>query len=183
MKKRYILYQSFFDNTITEDNIPDDVDDIKTVSQENFRVLLDLCFQYADVFSLTDYPPEHKGIKNYIDALIPFQVDSLFPNEWFYEHAIGEPFHVRIYSATEKAKEILLETVEDLFLTPKNGKAVFVNDLCFFRNGKAFLGTVTHEYYCLVYCPDYKFERKLKSTGRWIEVTDPWSEPFQFTAK
>ena len=33
MKKRYILYQSFFDNTITEDNIPDDVDDIKTVSQ------------------------------------------------------------------------------------------------------------------------------------------------------
>lgn len=179
MKKRLILYQPFFDDTITEDHIPEDVDEIKTVSHENFQALLNLCFQYADTFSLTDYPPENADIKNHIDALNPFQIKSLYSQEWFYERAIDIPFHVRIYRTAAKAKEVLLDTVEDLFLTPKSGNAISVNDLCFFREGKALLGTITHEYYCLVYCPDAEFERKLKRIGRWIEVSEPWTAPFQ----
>lgn len=181
MGSRYLFYQSFFDSTITEDNIPDDIYELKTISGEKFHRLLDLCFEHADIFSFTDNPYIEQMSDEFINALKPFLVKSFYPMEWFYERGVNDPLHVCIYEASEDAKKILLSTFEDLFLTPKQGSTISVDDLCFFKDGKAFLGTITHEYYCITYPPTEGFMTKLKGLGRWIDVTEPWYDPFEIS--
>lgn len=94
-------------------------------------------------------------------TLIPYLLRRLKMTHWFcYYTTQSNPQHINIYPLNEQTKELLQKHYFGLFLDDwgKDGKRWIpsLEDICFFRNGKLLLGTVSHEHICAAYPEDDK---------------------------
>jgi len=147
------------------------------VEGEDFFRLLDLCFRHCDFFSFTVC-----GIRRKEGALqgslSPHACRRIPTNRWFrYITLPGNPLDRILYPANDKTLGILKRHCARLFLFDGSRSSSSWNqtleDLCFFSDGKLFLGTVSHEHICEAFPPDDAVKREFfEAYPRWIEAED-----------
>lgn len=155
-----------------------------TISQECFSEFLQLCFQHADLFSLNKAVWADCVCKELQNELDPFLHKELQTSKWFgYDDSLAPPrdrrqIRVHLYRADPAAKEIILKYCSDIFLRKRHNEVLedsrqTLEDLCFFSDGKLFVGTVSHEYMLCVSPPDKNFENLIKKLGDWKYMQVP----------
>lgn len=136
--------------------------------------LLEVCFRYADVFSLTEAPRFSHGERLLFEQLQPFLLSKFETRHWFRRY-IRKPYShkIRLFRACPEAKEILASKYKNLFMRSDN-EWELPEDLCFFSGKKLFMGSVTHERICYVYPENEKMRAEFMQICRWdIEIPDP----------
>ena len=150
-----------------------------------FYALLYTCCEYGDRFSLccdNIFPPEvmHPLEK----ALEPYLIAHQKVNQWFgYYNVPGYPavpeLTQHIFLAVPEAVESLAKYCRDIYFTREREDnrykkpAFLYSDLCFFRNNRLLLGTVSHKEMAYVYPPGDEFLIDLLNAGRWVKSSLP----------
>lgn len=167
---------SLYEPGLDEEPGEDWCEDLQTIEDERFIILLDLLFAHADVFTMTVSDAASRTWPLLETKLRPYQINSIQTQSWFYRRSWhGSTFTVNVYRSADEAKQLLLDTFQDILLkSVKPGicpREVMptLEDLCFFKNGIMFFGTLSHEYYCDVWPPSEEFERILHTLGHWKE--------------
>lgn len=179
----YRLVQSMYDEC-DEINISDN--EINTIMGNDFRRLLDICYESSSYFSLTKAPWDACVDTDLEKDLEPFLIKRLRTKKWFcYDFSPSPSFlEVHIYKATPATKDILLKYFDDIFLR-KQDNGIMTNstqtleDLCFFTGNLISLGTVTHEAICHVYPTDEAVEQAILLTGKWKYINDKSTDQFK----
>lgn len=146
---------------------------------KSFQLLMQLCFNYADSFSLskTSMPTYPSAVE---DMLSPYLKTSIQSTTWFAYHGV-DPLIEMIYAAVPETLDILTLCYQDIFLKKKGNvpkkkheqmgqKFVYpsvLEDICFFSGRQMILGTLSHEYICMARCVSQEFEEKLLSLAHW----------------
>lgn len=152
---------------------------------EAFRALLYTCCEYGDRFSLCysdGFPTEMTHPLE--AALEPYLIARQKVNHWFgYYNVPGYPavpiLTQHIFPAVPEAVESVARYCKDIYFTKEREDSRYksppflYSDLCFFRNGRLLLGTVSHEEMAYVYPPDEEFLIDLLNAGRWIKASSP----------
>lgn len=165
---------------VDEGSTGNDKRDIETISGSRFERLLDLCFDEATAFSL------QKGLwQNATDAsleqeLAPYELRTIYTQKWFLWDLSEAPEEdawtmcQKMYGVTKETKEILKAYFNEIFLGYTKDERDFKNytleDLCFFKEGKLFVGTKSHERRLYVYPPNKAFEQEIKELGVWEDA-------------
>jgi hypothetical protein len=157
--------------------------DKKDRIREETAALTDLMFRCSDCFSLTvtewykTLPLTMQQRKNPLrDALRPYFVQKFTAYNWY--GWINCELEIFVYRCCPETREILAEYCPELFIHSIRDKYTVnrhpeFEDLCFYRNGKMTLGSLSHEYMCTVYPPDNdeNFENSLSFTGTITKTT------------
>lgn len=145
----------------------------RTIDGARFKALMDLCFDRADCFSMTAGPWTRATDTRLQEALRPFWVTTLHTNRWFCYRSPQSPLEVNLYRATDAAKHAVLRYARHLFLWGDDETELCsLEDLCFFKDGALFLGTVTHERMCYAHVDAPAFGTRLRALGTWRENAD-----------
>ncbi len=154
----YRLIQPGYDECCSADEFENG---INTIKHENFKVLMDICFNSASYFSLSIAPWYFCKNVELAKELEPFLVKKIRVQKWFcYDFSSTDQFlEINIYKAMGSTQNILQKYFFDIFLREqKNGRMVnstqTLENLCIFTETSLLLGTVTHEYMCHVYPPN-----------------------------
>jgi len=160
----------------------------ENISGNNFIQLLDICFGLSSYLSLTK--PILSACQFDVDLcdkiaedMVEFKIKTIYTRSWFsyviYEGTVPKNiFEIYIFKANEQTKEIIKKYYNNLFFDIKDieerRKTIMLEDICFFKNKKLFLGTVSHEYICSLYTDDIDDENKSKllSLAKWKEKKD-----------
>lgn len=146
-------------------------------SLDALQRLLDLCFEYADTFSLSRAGWERQD-DTLERALEPYVLRRLRTTRWFcYYTAKSNPQRIALYPLNEQTKSILRAQYRGLFLEDWSGRlprwVPSMEDLCFFRNGRLLLGTVSHERICVAYPEDDELAQRFRDAiSGWGESDD-----------
>ena len=152
---------------------------------EEFRALLYTCCDYGDLFSLCysdGFPPEMTHPLE--TALKPYLIAQQKVNQWFgYYNVPGCPaapiLTQHIFSAVPEAVDPIARYCKDIYFTKEREDNRYkrppflYSDLCFFRNSRLLLGTVSHEEMAYIYPPDEEFLVDLLNAGLWIRASSP----------
>ena len=138
--------------------------------------MISACFDYADVFSLSQncwFGVETERSTHLFKQLNPFQIKVLDANHWFCHYVPMETaIKVHLFRATSDAKNIILSSYSKLFFDGAAWEEP--ENICFFRNCRLVLGSVSHEKMCYLYDP--KLWQALKSHEFWECVPDEANE-------
>lgn len=148
----------------------------RNISGPHFVDLISACFDYADVFSLSQnrwFDIETERSINLLKQLNPFQINVLEVNHWFCYYVPKEnAVKVHLFRATPEAKNIILSVYGKLFFDGAAWEEP--ENICFFRNGRLVLGSVSHEKMCHLY--DSELWLALKNHEFWECVPDEANE-------
>jgi hypothetical protein len=176
----YRLMQTMFDGDFEDDEFEDG---LNTINGENFRKLMEVCFDVASYFSLTVAPWFACTETELEKELEPFLVKKIRVQKWFcYDFSGSDNFlDIHVYRAAPSTKNILLRYFSEVFLRKSENKSKehatqTLEDLCVFYQNLLLLGTVTHEYICKVYPLNETLEQEILSLGRWKYIEDVTSE-------
>lgn len=152
--------------------------------------LYDLCFRYADTFSFTiqeywhNLPLGMKQRENLLrDRLRPYFVKKFQTYDWYGWN--DSDMEIFVYRCCDETKAILHALCPEIFIRPAEDRFHRLQypefeDLCFYRNGRLLLGTVSHEYMCSIYppvssegTPDPAFMEELQKVGYWKKCVYP----------
>jgi hypothetical protein len=143
------------------------------IGGQQFRRLLEVCFQQSDCFSLSV-----GGWQNRIDTmqqeLEPHILKKKVTKSWFGYYPLLTDAEVTattriLYPVNDVTKSIIEKYCDNLWLRSEiPGQTQSLEDLCFFSDDKLILGTVSHEYICQAYPSDDSFKLKL------FEVYNHW---------
>lgn len=163
----------------------------KDKCREETAALLDLMFRCSDSFSFTiteDYkalPLQLHQRKNPLrDALRPYFLQKFNTYTWY--GWINRELEIFVYRCCPETREILDQYCPYLFIGSVRDKYTVMRhpefeDLCFYKNGRMTLGSLSHEFMCTVYPPEDNgtFEHSLSYTGeiRKTTVTDVYTLP------
>ena len=149
--------------------------------REETAALLDLMFRCSDCFSFT-VTEGHRNLslqqrKNPLrDALKPYFRQKFTTYNWY--GWLNHELEIFVYRCCPETREILAGYCPELFIRSICDKYSPLRhpefeDLCFYRNGKMTLGSLSHEYMCTVYPPDddENFENSLSFTGEITKTT------------
>mgnify|MGYP005769536745 CR=1 FL=1 len=141
---------------------------------------LDICFRHADCFTLNEAPWAMAIRKDLQLSLSPFLIQEVKTPKWFGYDYTSEPntkwsTHAFIYRAESAAKEILLQHMPNVFFREKDVDTPFptLEDLCFFSDGRLFIGNVSHARMLWAYPPNEEVELQLKQIADWSYVDRP----------
>lgn len=147
------------------------------LSPEALTAILELCFRESDCFSLTYCGlPGHTN--ELITELFPHRCGKVNTSRWFcYITLADNPIERFLYPASSDTMGILKKHYTGLFLDNVYDKSSeykqSLEDLCFFRENKLIMGTVSHEKMCSVYPTDEDFSsRLLQCFGHWMFRND-----------
>lgn len=153
----------------------------KNIEFEVFYRLLDLCFEVSTFFSFTENGvaeyAELLEYKNFLKELEPFLVESIKVTHWHHYYVPDyNKKNIYIYNADKKAKRIIKNNFNNLFLEDKINEIItsikaLPEDLCFFYDNKLILGTVSHEGICSVYPHTDEIYKAFLQLGEW-EIVD-----------
>ena len=130
----------------------------------------------SDVFSLTEGPFEGRNTDVLRHQLEPYLLHTVNTQHWFsYYVPAGYEIKVNLYRSCEETSRILARLYPQL-LGRSRESVTNLEDICFFQNGKLFLGTVSHEYICYAYPPNNKFHDVLMNICPWDVVDDALDE-------
>jgi len=148
----------------------------KNLSSRDFGELISACFNYADVLSLSQnnwFGIETERSKNLLKQLHPFQINVLETNHWFCHYVPKEiAIKVHLFRTAPEVKNIILSAYSKLFFDGTAWEEP--ENICFFRNGRLVLGSVSHEKMCYLY--DSKLWQTLKNHEFWECVPDEADE-------
>lgn len=152
--------------------------------REETAALFDLMFRCSDCFSFTineDYrgiDPQRQQRKNPLrDALKPYFVQKFSTYTWY--GWVDRELEIFVYRCCPETREILAEYCPELFIQSIRDHYTVIRhpefeDLCFYRDGRMTLGSLSHEYMCTVYPPendDGTFAHSLSYTGEIRKTT------------
>ena len=152
----------------------------KEISAAALNRLWDVCFANSDTFSLSSAPWD--GLDDRLErALKPFLLHQMDTMRWFcYYVPDYNKLHMKIYPLNEQTKQILRTHYLGLFLDDWARKGQDWNpsleNICFFRNGKLLLGTVSHEHICVVYPEDEALAQRFKDAVPGWEESDRYAK-------
>ena len=148
-----------------------------TLCGKAVAALWDLCFDHADAFTLCTAVWTHATNDALRKALQPYRIRSFRTARWFC-HLSTEPFlEVSLYPANEKTRRIVTQHVTDLYFDlSRNRDLHTLEDLCFFREGRLFFGTVSHEQICMADPPTQEFAACLQNFSMWSNNEDRFAE-------
>ncbi|MCL1934796.1 MAG: hypothetical protein FWF57_00210 [Defluviitaleaceae bacterium] len=163
-----------------------------SIENGKYKELLDYLFQECDVLSFCELGSYQLWFQaeNFMKKIEKFRIKSIQVKEW---HGWFSPLItctgstdfdtyiiVHFYKCCEELKNILLESTTDLFFTKYDSyynhtiDFSILQDICFFKNNKIFVVTLTHEGMCNFY-PQSDFDLQfikdmLKGTYCEIEL-------------
>ena len=147
----------------------------KTSTDLQKRVLTE-SIAISDVFSLTEGPFKELDSDELRQQLEPYLLRTVKTRHWFCSYVpAGYEKKVNLYRSCEETKQILIQSYHRL-LGESPEPTTNLENICFFRDGKLFLGTVSHEYMCYAYPPDNKFYDILMNICPWGLVDDALDE-------
>lgn len=145
----------------------------KELEFNSFQKLILECFKRADIFSLTQNDSLHQKV---LGELAPFLIKEIKVQHWFcYYVPQGYEKNVFLFRAALETRKIILSNYHSLFFKDSE-KWELPEDLCFFKNNRLLLGTVTHEDICYAYPDTREFADFLKQIGNWRELPDNYEE-------
>ena len=158
------------------------------LSGDAFGRLLDYCFAHSDCFTLTwqgsdcpETPEWNRRQGEFLAQLAPWLTGRISTSRWFWIRVSPKrPLAVFLYSTAPGAKQVLADTFHDLFLAAGEDCFWLPEDLCFFSQGRLWLGTASHEYHASAYPRSRGEAELLLSLGPWKErgrVDRLWTEP------
>lgn len=157
---------------ITRDERYEDIPSI--LSKKWLQDFLDICFSHADCFTLNEAPWTMAILKDLQLELTPFLMQEVRTPKWFgYDYTsrphAKERTHAFIYRAESAANEILLQHMPNIFFREEDVDTPFptLEDLCFFSDGRLFIGNVSHARMLWAYPPDEEIELQLKQIADW----------------
>ena len=144
-----------------------------TIKGDALCALWDACFDRADAFTLCTAIWTHATNDALRQALQPYRVRSFHTARWFC-HMSTEPFlEVNVYPATAETRRIVRQHVTDLYFDlSRNRDLHTLEDICFFRNGSLFFGTVSHEGFCAALPDTQEFAEMLWNFGMRTKQED-----------
>ena len=167
----------------------EDKPDENTISCDEFKALLDICFRHAENFSMNIHKWSRCADKSLELELEPFRERNFMTPVWFgYDMRLFSQedyweLKVMIYRTDPAAKDILLRYYDDVFLRKRSQDGSFTDldltleDLCFFKDSKLFLGTISHESMLFIDAIDPELETFVKNHGNW-ELLSPENPPY-----
>ncbi len=147
------------------------------IKGENFKEFMRICFEEADGFSLSKTTPSYTNSVE--DMLEKYLIKTIKTEKWFAYNG-KEKLTQMIYKTSDEALDVILGCYQDVFFSKKKipkkkyeqvGNR-FLNpsileDICFFKGGKMFLGTLSHEYICAAEPFSDAFEKRIMEFGKW----------------
>ena len=127
----------------------------ETLEKIGFSNLLDILFECSDHFSLNQALWTYATDNTLKNNLAPFLEKKIITSKWFgYDysqapHGDYRDIEVYIYRADPVAKDIFVNMFSDIFLRVYQNNDYqdsfqSLEDLCFFKDKKLFIGTVSH---------------------------------------
>lgn len=130
--------------------------------------LFDICFANSDAFSLTYVNAPQKSI-TLQNKLKTFILGEIVTTKWFcYQVTEKNQLHIVVYKSNDSTSAIMKKYYPGMFCSDLMGEGISwdqnAEDVCFFKNGKLILGTVSHERICYAF-PSFEssFEKKLQN--------------------
>ena len=103
----------------------------------------------------------------------PYHLRDLETNHWFcYYTPEDRPRKVHLFQITPETRSIVLSAFKKLFFDDKAWEEP--EDICFFRNNRLILGSVSHEQMCYLY--DLDLWQLLRAKNFWECVPDEEAE-------
>ena len=139
------------------------------ITGNNFDKLFEYCFETCDIVSFRDATFGAGKNFKFLKAIEEFRMCTIQTNRWygldFSNYSSTEDweelnlFSIVYFYRTEKLlKKTLSEYINNLFYTNcapyrelKYRDFSILEDMCFFRENKLLLGTLSHEHMCEVY--------------------------------
>lgn len=159
-----------------------------------FEDIMELCFGYSDYFTLSDVISNtgHMTIHELTPCLEPYAVHRFrtayaFLNPTYDVDSDGNLIHaantsITVYRAELRAKQIILDAVDNIFFeleefdvlgSSEDGiakKTTFRGeDICFYMGHNLLLGTLSHEYECVLYPPTFDVLELFQKCAEWDE--------------
>ena len=145
---------------------------------DNFKQLVDLLGLSADYFTMNKHftsngKPFFQG--SLFKTLAPFCIDSLQVNDWYCNYDMSSFYtdntteyriEVQVYQSNNMTLDILKSSCDNIYLFDYE-QIPLGEDLCFFKDNKLFMGTVSHERICGVYSLTEEMSQKLQRYGTW----------------
>ncbi|MCR5374946.1 MAG: hypothetical protein K6E39_06240 [Lachnospiraceae bacterium] len=142
----------------------------ESIENEQLREFLDVCFSYADTFSLTKGYFVDAETEKMLDRLKPYLIKDIKTTHWFSYYVLPDnKKHVHIFRVCSESREIVTELYKSLFFGMGEGP---LEDICFFKDKKLFIGTVSHESICFLYPINDEMALAFKGICDWEEVDD-----------
>lgn|GEM_PF-5316638 len=150
----------------------------ENICGNNFRQLLDLLGANADFFTMNNH---YCNIKNppplgrLFNALAPFRTDTLRVSDWYCNYDMSQYYmddvaeyriEVQVYPSNSTTLDIIKSTCGNIYLF-SHWLIPHGEDLCFFKDGQLFMGTVSHERICGIYPLTKAMSQKLQMYGEW----------------
>lgn len=156
----------------------------RTIANEDFSDFLDICLEHSDIFTLTDplYRQQTMVQTDLWNALIPYCLGAVRTPKWFgYDYSCPEEEYGEVYSeimvyayrSTPSARELIRRFVPDIFFDHIYfASRQNLESLCFFKNGRIIVCSISHEFRLQVHSKDRSFINQLDRFGKWIEAAD-----------
>ena len=154
--------------------------EIDEISDESFRLFLDVCWPYVDYFTFSSCDDDFVGVelRSIVDfcplkkELSPWFAGRTVRPEWFGYGWKGSKMCIYRYKSSREAKEVILSCYRDIMLRhpiPKPGinRLRRFDDLCLFSRGKLFYGSICHESVVYLYPLTIQMRSIVTSLGKW----------------
>ena len=157
---------------------------VKNLCGSCFEEYISVCFDLADVFSLTENGWEagknSEESARILKLLEPYFIRTIKAQHWFCQRVpVGHEKDVYLFNITEGSKKILLQEYDGIFYD----KEVWMKpeDICFFKNGKLIAGSLSHERICYVYDYETVFSERITLQSAWEVIPHNQSEQIELT--
>lgn len=159
------------------------------VDGDNFTKLLEICASRSDAVSfskriLAGYDNQPSGIERLLE---PYLIKCVYPRKWYGYPAISDPLAQLIYNVNSETLKIISSCYTDLFLRnkkklpkpkfdsigylPKRASPLW--DICFWKDKRMLVGTVSHEFICSTNYIDDEFAYRLRSAADFAIIDAP----------
>ncbi len=149
-----------------------------TINGRAFISFLELCINSSDSFSLSITPGYWGKYTRLYRNLEPYHITTIDTLEWFGYNYNNVPYeelritmHQGIYKSTPEVITIIKKTIKEIFfnreLNPySNIPTQNVEDICFFKDGKMIMGSISHEGMLFMDSDVFSLDI-LSQYGRW----------------
>jgi len=149
-----------------------------TINGKLFISFLEMCVSRSDSFSLNITPGYWGKYTRLSRALKPYHIATIDTQKWFgynYNNIPHEELriymHQNIYKSTPEVIAIIRKSIKEIFFNRElnpfaNIPTQDVDDICFFKDGKMIMGSISHER--MLYMDSEVFPLDILSQyGRW----------------
>lgn len=148
------------------------------LNTNEYKNIVSTCFDKADFYSLRErlggYDDEiYFESEDFIKAMSVHEIASIETYNWHGYYLVGRspsPFKIHFYESNEVTKKMFITQYNNMFMENSNGISSYYEDICFFKNRKLFLGTISHEDMCNFFPFSEDLQTQITMNGSWQEM-------------